>query len=605
LNLVKKTIGQLFLKRSKINPNSIAIGWIENNSLKFINYKEYRNVVESISLAIIKKGIIKHDKVCILSNTRREWHFLDLGILCSGAAVIPIYHTYLSHEVQYIINHSEAKMVIVEDNEQLKKVLKVIDKLKALKFIITIDKINEEIRNQVPPHIHYYTYKDLINTGSEELIANPDIFELKINNLHDDDLASIIYTSGTTGDPKGAVVTHGAFTHMLLNVKGFTHNSINENDRTLTFLPLSHVFGRCDSLLNLVFGNETVYAESIDKLLDNIQLVRPTIMLAVPRIFEKIYEKVLLDIRNSSSLKQGVFNWAMIAANKYYETIASDKSPSTMEIIQFNAAYKLVFEKVYQKFGGRIRYFISGGAPLSTGIIEFLRNANLTLLEGYGLTETIAPCCLNPFSKQITGTVGRPMGDVEFKFADDLEILIKTKGMFKEYYKNPEATSEAIDSEGWFHSGDIGHFTQEGYLKITDRKKDIIITSGGKNIAPQKIENLLKMQPNISQCVIYGDKMKYLSVVIGIEKDSFLNDIDSINDETTIEDLAKNPDVLEIIGEQILNVNENLANFETIKKFYIAPVEFTTENFLTPSLKIKKKLVIETYKVDIDSMCKD
>jgi long-chain acyl-CoA synthetase len=428
---------------------------------------------------------------------------------------------------------------------------------------------------------------------------------LKINNLHDDDLASIIYTSGTTGDPKGAVVTHGAFTHMLLNVKGFTHNSINENDRTLTFLPLSHVFGRCDSLLNLVFGNETVYAESIDKLLDNIQLVRPTIMLAVPRIFEKIYEKVLLDIRNSSSLKQGVFNWAMIAANKYYETIASDKSPSTMEIIQFNAAYKLVFEKVYQKFGGRIRYFISGGAPLSTGIIEFLRNANLTLLEGYGLTETIAPCCLNPFSKQITGTVGRPMGDVEFKFADDLEILIKTKGMFKEYYKNPEATSEAIDSEGWFHSGDIGHFTQEGYLKITDRKKDIIITSGGKNIAPQKIENLLKMQPNISQCVIYGDKMKYLSVVIGIEKDSFLNDIDSINDETTIEDLAKNPDVLEIIGEQILNVNENLANFETIKKFYIAPVEFTTENFLTPSLKIKKKLVIETYKVDIDSMCKD
>jgi long-chain acyl-CoA synthetase len=605
LNLVKKTIGQLFLKRSKINPNSNAIGWIENNSLKFINYKEYRNVVESISLAIIKKGIIKHDKVCILSNTRREWHFLDLGILCSGAAVIPIYHTYLSHEVQYIINHSEAKMVIVEDNEQLKKVLKVIDKLKALKFIITIDKINEEIRNQVPPHIHYYTYKDLINTGSEELIANPDIFELKINNLHDDDLASIIYTSGTTGDPKGAVVTHGAFTHMLLNVKGFTHNSINENDRTLTFLPLSHVFGRCDSLLNLVFGNETVYAESIDKLLDNIQLVRPTIMLAVPRIFEKIYEKVLLDIRNSSSLKQGVFNWAMIAANKYYETIASDKSPSTMEIIQFNAAYKLVFEKVYQKFGGRIRYFISGGAPLSTGIIEFLRNANLTLLEGYGLTETIAPCCLNPFSKQITGTVGRPMGDVEFKFADDLEILIKTKGMFKEYYKNPEATSEAIDSEGWFHSGDIGHFTQEGYLKITDRKKDIIITSGGKNIAPQKIENLLKMQPNISQCVIYGDKMKYLSVVIGIEKDSFLNDIDSINDETTIEDLAKNPDVLEIIGEQILNVNENLANFETIKKFYIAPVEFTTENFLTPSLKIKKKLVIETYKVDIDSMCKD
>ena len=605
LNLVKKTIGQLFLKRSKMNPKSNAIGWIENDSLKFINYKEYRNTVESISLAIIKKGIIQHDKVCILSNTRREWHFLDLGVLCSGAAVIPIYHTYLSHEVKYIVNHSEAKMIIVEDNEQLKKITKVIHELDSLKFIVTIDKISEELKNEIPEHIHYYTYKELLSTGSEELIANPDIFELKINNLHDNDLASIIYTSGTTGEPKGAVVTHGAFTHMLLNVKSFTHNSINESDRTLTFLPLSHVFGRCDSLLNLVYGNETVYAESIDKILDNIQLTKPTIMLAVPRVFEKIYEKVMLDIRNSSSLKQGVFEWAMKAANKYYETIAKDKAPSTLEIIQFNAAYKLVFEKVYQKFGGRIRYFISGGAPLSVGIIEFLRNANLTLLEGYGLTETIAPCCLNPLSKQIPGTVGRPMGDVEFKFAEDFEILIKTKAMLKEYYKNPDATAKAIDSDGWFHSGDIGHFTPEGYLKITDRKKDIIITSGGKNIAPQKVESLLKMQPNISQCVIIGDKKKYLSVVIGIEKDSFKSDITSINDETNLEDLSTRPEVLEIIEKQISIVNESLAKFETIKKFYIAPIEFTTDNFLTPSLKIKKKLVIEAYKDNIDSMYKD
>jgi long-chain acyl-CoA synthetase len=605
LNLVKKTIGQLFLKRSKISPSSNAIGWIENDNLKFLNYKEYRNVVESISLAIIKKGIIKHDKVCILSNTRREWHFLDLGVLCSGAAVIPIYHTYLAHEIQYIINHSEAKMIIIEDNDQLNKLIKVIPKLDSLKFIVTIDKISEDLRSQIPESIHYYTYQKLLSTGSEELIANPDTFELKINNLHDDDLASIIYTSGTTGEPKGAVVTHGAFTHMLLNVKSFTHNSINESDRTLTFLPLSHVFGRCDSLLNLVYGNETVYAESMEKLIENIQLAKPTIMLAVPRVFEKIYEKVTLEIRNSSSIKQGVFDWAMKAANSYYETISKNKSPSTLEIIQFNAAYKLVFSKVYEKFGGRIRYFISGGAPLSVGIIEFLRNSNLTLLEGYGLTETIAPCSLNPLSKQIPGTVGRPIGDVEFKFADDFEILIKSKAMFKEYYKNPQATEQAIDADGWFHSGDIGHFTTEGFLKITDRKKDIIITSGGKNIAPQKIENLLKMQPNISQCAISGDKQKYLTAIIGIEKESFKNVIDTINDETTVDDLSKNIQVISMIEEQIQFVNKDLAKFETIKKFYIAPIEFSTDNYLTPSLKIKKKLVLETYKEKIDSMYKD
>lgn len=604
MNLVKKTIGHLFLKRVQTDANKNAIGWIENNTVKFYNYKDYKNTVEALSLALIKKGIIPQDKICILSNTNKEWHFFDLSILCSGAVVVPIYHTYLPHEVEYIVNHAEAKMIIVENEDQFNKLIKVINNLSSLTSIVTLEKLSEENKAKIPNSIQYSTYQELLNLGAEEILSNPDIFEMRIDNLQETDIASIIYTSGTTGEPKGAVITQLGFTQMLLNVKQFANNSINEKDRTLTFLPLSHVFGRCDSLLNLIFGFETVYAESIDKIIENIQVVRPTIMLAVPRIFEKIYEKINLEISQGSLVKKSLFQWALNASNKYHQAISEDKTPSSMDILQQNAAFKIVFDKIYQKFGGRIRYFISGGAPLAPEIITFLRNANLTVLEGYGLTETIAPCALNPFSKQIPGSVGRPMGDVEISFADDHEILIRSKAMFTQYYKNEAATNDAIDGSGWFHTGDIGEFNQQGYLKITDRKKDIIITSGGKNIAPQKIENLLKLTPNIAQCVIIGDKRKYLSAIISIEKESFTN-ISKEFEDLTIEELSISPQVIEIIGKQVESVNDKLAKFETIKKFIIANREFNTDNYLTPSLKIKKKLVLEAFSSEIDSMYKD
>ncbi len=281
---------------------------------------------------------------------------------------------------------------------------------------------------------------------------------------------------------------------MLLNVKKFTRNGFSEDDRTFTFLPLSHVFGRADSFMPLIFGWECVYANSIDTIIDDMALARPTVMLAVPRIFEKIYAKVQGQIKEANPVKQQLFEWAVQKAKDYFSEIDKDKAPSTSTILQYQLAYKLVFKKIYDLFGGRIRYFISGGAPLSKEIIEFLRYADLTVLEGYGLTETVAPCALNPLTKQLAGTVGQPTGDVEISFAEDGEILVRSEALFSEYLKNKEETDKAIDPEGWFHTGDIGHFTVDGYLKITDRKKDIIITSGGKNVAPQKIENLLKLQ---------------------------------------------------------------------------------------------------------------
>lgn len=608
MKLAKNTIGDLFLKQSEEYKSKNAIGWFENDSLKFYTFREYKNIVESLSLALLKKGIIKQDKVCILSQSRKEWNFLDMSILCSGAITAPIYHTYLPHEVEFIINHCEAKMVIVENDDQFKKLFTVIENLPSLKFVVSIDKIKEENSKKLPSNIQYFNYSDLISIGSEELQQNPDTFKLSIQETYPDDMASIIYTSGTTGEPKGAVITHEAFTQMLINVKSFTHNAFSRDDRNLVFLPMSHVLGRCDSMLLLVFGNETVYAENIDSLIANIKVSKPTFMVSVPRIFEKIYAKVKEDIENSSGIKQNVFDWATNAASKYFETLAADKTPSTIDIIQHQLAYKLVFSKVYEKFGGNIRFFISGGAPLSVDIIKFLRNANLTILEGYGLTETVAPCCLNPLSKQVPGTVGQPMGDVEFRFADDNEILIKSKALFKEYYKNPKATEEVIDTEGWFHSGDIGHFTPEGFLKITDRKKDIIITSGGKNVAPQKLENLLKLHTGIAQCVIIGDKRKYLTAIIAIDKESYSADFlkaAKLSSDSTFDEMTLSPQILSDINEKIEITNSNLAQFETIKKFIISDEEFTTDNYLTPSLKVKKKLILKNYKSKIDAMYKE
>jgi long-chain acyl-CoA synthetase len=356
-------------------------------------------------------------------------------------------------------------------------------------------------------------------------------------------------------------------------------------------------------MLPLIFGWQSVYAESFEKLVDNIQVVKPTVMIAVPRVFEKIYAKIMAQMNEANLIEKQTFKWATHVAENYFQKIDNDLSPSAVEMIEFKLAQQLVFSKIYNRFGGKIRYFVSGGAPLSTQIIQFLRFANLTILEGYGLTETIAPCCLNPLSKQVAGTVGRPIGDVQFSFASDGEILIKSEALFKEYYKDPGATQEAIKDD-WFYTGDIGEFTAEGYLKITDRKKDLIKTSGGKFVAPQKIENMAKAQPHISHIVVIGDQRKFLTALIGIEKERFLSILDDLGlpSDCSLEELAENDKVREIIEKEIDLINQDLPQYETIKKFKVLPEEFSVENFLTPSLKVKRKLVTARYSIIIEAM---
>lgn len=598
-----RTLGRILKLRVQKSPDRYALGWIENNEVKNLTFQEYKNTIEILISGFHKAGVLVGDKVAILAQTCKEWHLLDMATMCSRSCLVPIYPSYLPDEINYIFTHSDSSILIVENDKQMEKVLPMLSTWKNLKMIIAIHELSEEnikkFRNSFP----YFTYKELLRIGKEELKSHPDLLENHIQNQLPEEYASIIYTSGTTGEPKGAVITQHAMTSMLLNVETTIQGAFNANDKTMVFLPLSHVLGRCDSLLPLVFGWQAVYAESMEKLVSNLQVVKPTVMIAVPRIFEKIYSAILDQVNQGGTVEKQAFKYAVKAAEKYFAKIDRDLSPSATEILEYKLASKLVFSKIYKRFGGRIRYFVSGGAPLSQEIIKFLRYANLTILEGYGLTETIAPCCLNPLSKQVPGTVGRPMGDVQFSFGPDKEIKIKTEAMLKEYYKNPEATAEAL-KEGWFYTGDIGEFTPEGYLRITDRKKDIIITSGGKNVAPQKIENIAKTKPHISHLVVVGEKRNYLTALVGIEKERFLPLLEELGlpSDCSVIDLAQHSQVKSIIQNEIDEINQELAQFETIKKFTIITEEFTTDNFLTPSLKIKRKVVVERYRSQIDAM---
>lgn len=595
------TIGELFLNKVEKFPEMQAVGSVQKGAVNYLNNKEYLSQVEALSLGLRKMGMNRLDKVSILSQTRLEWHLLDLAITCSGSVTIPIYPTYLPEEIEYIVNHSEASILIAENKRQLKKIR---GNYNNLKIIISIAPISETELAELNCPYQIVNYCDLKKIGVDESKKNPGAFVQLIEQNKPQDIATIIYTSGTTGDPKGAVITNESFVALLNNAGQAFSGIIGDKDTFLIFLPLAHVFGRVNSMMSLVFESRMVFAGALDKLISNMSLVRPTVVMAVPRIFEKVISTINTTVESGSSFKKAVFKWSLRVSNRYYGKKQGGAPVNILDILAVKLAYKLVFSSIYQKFGGRMRFFVSGGAPLSVEVMEFLKNANLMVLEGYGLTESIGPCTCNTLAKRIYGSVGTPMGDVKVDFSDEGEILLKSKALFSGYYKDPEATAETL-KDGWLYTGDIGKITESGHLVITDRKKDIIITSGGKNVAPQKIESMGKNQKYISQMVIIGDKQKYLTAVVGIEKGTFVNDFKNlgIDGRTTIEDLARNERVYNLIRDDINRINKNLPNFEKIRKFYIAPDEFTVESgHLTSSLKVKKRKVLERYRNAVDAM---
>ena len=582
---------QIFENSVNKNPNGECFRFAEGGQWRSLNWSQVRVLVQDLAGGLASLGVAKGDRICILSRVRYEWTVSDLATLALGAVVVPIYESNTSEQAQYILNDCKAKVVIVENKAQLQKVLAVRSDLPNLQSVVVIDGATEG-QSQV------YKFTDVLGKGRD---TGSKVYTTGLESLTPNDLATIVYTSGTTGNPKGAILHHD---NLLSAIEGgSTVLEFRSSMVGLLFLPLAHILGRVTQFYQLANGFVHAYAESIEKLVDNIKTQSPHFMVSVPRIFEKIYAKTLQNVENSTPIKKGLFHWAL-AVGQEWQKAELQGEPKTFGLkFKHRLAHVLVFKKLIDKLGGRIEFFVSGGAPLSPEVANFFSAFGVKILEGYGLTETTAANAVNRFDLIKAGSVGSPLPGVEMKIAEDGEILIKGRCVFHGYFGNEQATKEAIDADGWFHSGDIGEFDADGYLKITDRKKDIIITAGGKNVAPQNIENMIKNDPMISQVVIHGDKRKFLSALVTLDRDEIERYAKAHNITfATYDDLVKQQPIYSMIQKRIEDKNGQLARYETIKKFAILPNDFSVESGeLTPTLKVKRKVINERYRAIFDS----
>lgn len=591
------TLTEMFLNTVKANGSKTALMNKVEGEYRGFTYQEFGDKVRHLALGLASLGVKKGDRISLLSENRPEWAISDLAILSLGAINVPIYPSLVSKQIEYILNDSEARIIITSTPDQTGKITQIIKDLPVLKHIIYMDSPAATNKNML-------SFEQVSEKGQEFEKENPDYYDQVMKNIAPDDPCGIIYTSGTTGNPKGAILTHN---NILSNVKGGVATlNIRPEDIFLSFLPLCHVFERMGGhFCPISVGATIAYAESIDTVAQNLGEVRPTIMTSVPRFFEKMYTRVLENAEAGGAAKKKIFNWAIKTGEKYVRSREKGKIGAVLKV-KHNLATKLVFSKLHERVGGRLRFFVSGGAPLPKEIGEFFHYAGIKILEGYGLTESSPVIAVNLEEKFKFGTVGPALekGGVEIKIAEDGEILTHGPHVMKGYYKKPAETKEAIDEDGWLHTGDIGFLEEDGYLVITDRKKNILVTSGGKNIAPAPIENLMLTSPLIDQILIIGDQQRFLSALIVPNFEalqSYANEQHiSFN---TNEELVQNPKIHQYVANEIDRLSADLARFEQIKAFRMLPEPFTIEaGELTPTLKIKRQVVEEKYTDLINSM---
>ncbi len=587
-----ETLSQVFLDSVNNFPKPDFMLYKKEGQYVPISTGEFGGQVKHFCLGLKDIGLGRGDKVIILSENRPEWVMCDLANLCLGAITVPIYTSLVSEQIKYIIDDSDAKAVIVSNEDQWAKI--------------------EAIRPSLPKVQHFITFlekapggaltaAEVLDRGKTLAGKNPGLFESLAAAVKPDDEASIIYTSGTTGMPKGVILIHSNF---LSNVKTCANIlEFSDKDTVLSFLPLSHVLERMVTFTYIYRGCTIGYAESIETVAQNLLEIRPQIMVSVPRVFEKIYARVMDSVLTGSGLKKRIFFWALKVGKDYgRRKIAGQPIPGGLERRR-KLAHKLVFSKIIERTGGRVRFFVSGGAPLSRDIAEFFYAMGLVILEGYGLTETSPVISVNTFENIRLGTVGKPIPGVEVKIAPDGEILTRGPHVMKGYYKKDAETKEAFEG-GWFHTGDIGHFDEDGFLVITDRKKDIIVTAGGKNIAPQPIENILKTHPYISSVVVIGDKRRFICalVVPNFEK------LEEYARSARLafanrEELVRNEKVVNFIRAEIDRATPHLATYEKIKKVCLLDRDFEIEKGeITPTLKVKRNIIEQKYKSFIDQL---
>ncbi len=586
-----KNVPEAYLRRIGMSPNQPAFWLKKDGKYQPLIWKEVHTRMLGIHEGLSRMGIGEGDAVCIMSQSRPEWLMSDIAIQGLKGIAVPIYHSSSLEDVAYILEHCQAKAVIVEDAAQCEKLFQVFKKRPALPVIL--------ISGSQHPDLKATPMSEFAKLNNEK--AAHDSFAKIAATIQPNDMASIVYTSGTTGLPKGAVLTHANFGSELRFI--VDEIELYESDVTLTFLPFAHIFGRVESFLPIFAGTSLGFAESINAVSQNMAELKPTMLLSVPRIYEKIYAKIMSQVESAPPARQKIFHWAVGIGRQMAKMRSLKQAPSPVLWAKFKIADKLVFEKIRNTMGGNIRLTVSGGAPLNRDLCEFFHACGIKVLEGYGLTETTAAVAVNRPDDYRFGTVGRPVGDSEFKIAEDGEILVKGSLVFKGYYRNQEATGESLQN-GWFHTGDIGEIDTQGFLRITDRKKELIVTAGGKNVAPQKLENLIKARRFMSNGLVFGDKQKYLVALVTLNEPEITKwAADSGIAFRNYADLSTLTKIKEIIEIEIAAVNKNLASYESIKKFKILPQDFSIESGeLTPSLKLKRKVCVERYRSEIEGM---
>ncbi len=582
------TLADLLPRAAKLYGSAPAIQFKDGEQWVKRSFVEVEETVRKLALGLVDLGVAKGDKVSILANTRPEWTYFDFAALSIGATVVPIYQTNSPEECQYVLENSDAKVVVVEDDEQLEKIRAVRDQLPLLEQVVRMTGASDDA----------ISLEDLSARGETRDAGE---WERLWQAVTPQDICTFIYTSGTTGPPKGCVISHGNYRAMLDMVNDTS--VIEGEDVTYLYLPLAHSFALLIQLGSFDLGATIAYWERDPlKIMPNLAELKPTYFPSVPRIFEKIYTLATSSMEKEGGLKKAVFDWSIRVGGKVRELERSGRQPGFLLRKQYEFADKKVLSKIRGLFGGKLRLAVSGAAPISPDILRFFDAAGVLVLEGWGMTETSTAATISSPEDFKIGTIGKPFPGCEIKIAEDGEILVKGPNVFQGYYKNDEATQETIVN-GWLHTGDLGSIDADGFITITGRKKDIIITAGGKNITPANLEGEIKQHPLVSQCVVVGDRRPYLVALVTLDPEEATA---YAKEHALPEDpaqLAANGDVREAIEAHLAKVNEKFARVEQVKKIAILPEDLSQESGeLTPTLKVKRAVVADKHQDEIEQL---
>jgi long-chain acyl-CoA synthetase len=582
------TLADLLPLAARLYGDAPAVCFKQDDAWVRRSFQEVEGTVRDLSLGLIDLGVEKGDKVSILANTRPEWTYVDFAALSAGAIVVPIYQTNSPEECQYVLENSDAKVVVVEDEEQLEKIRAVRDRLPLLEHVVRMTGASEDA----------ISLEDLAARGSAREASE---WEARWQSVTKEDICTFIYTSGTTGPPKGCIISHGNYRAMLDMVQ--ENSVIEREDLTYLYLPLAHSFALLIQLGSFDLGATLAYWErDPQKILPNLAELKPTYFPSVPRIFEKIYTAATSAIEKEGGLKKAIFNWAIEVGKKMRAVERAGREPGFLLRRQYAFADKRVLSKVRGLFGGNLRLAVSGAAPINPDILRFFDAAGVLVLEGWGMTETSTAATISTPEDFKIGTIGKPFPGCDVRIAEDGEILVKGPNVFQGYYKNEEATRETI-VDGWLHTGDIGEIDGDGFIKITGRKKDIIITAGGKNITPANLENEIKQHPLVSQCVVVGDRRPYLVALVTLDPEDAVAYAKEHGLPEDPAKLATDPGIREEIEAHLAKVNEKFARVEQVKKIGILPHDLTQESGeLTPTLKVKRAVVAQKHQDEIEAL---